>query len=145
MQERVGTTRRTKQAIGDDKRTYEEIVDHMILPLQWERRQHPSPPMANDAADGATHADSVSHNETGDTLEQAACALREEMEHNSVLTQQWLIMRALLAGDALDRYTEACRRIGIPEHPNPTSATDTVAQGPNLSTERLCATSHPSY
>ena len=96
----------------------------MILPLQWERRQHPAPDDDADAdADAANNA--VSHNGTGDTLEQAACALREEMEHNSVLTQQWLIMRALLTGDALDRYTEACRQIGIPENPNPMLEDDT--------------------
>ena len=94
----------------------------MILPLQWERRQHPAP-APDDADDAANNA--VSHNGTGDTLEQAACALREEMEHNSVLTQQWLIMRALLTGDALDRYTEACRQIGIPENPNPMLEDDT--------------------
>ena len=87
----------------------------MILPLQWERR-----PVDATAAVAAAPVDSVSQDGTGDTLEQAACALREEMEQNSVLTEQWLIMRALLTGDALDRYTEACRQNGIPEHPNHT-------------------------
>jgi hypothetical protein len=96
-----------------DKRSYEEIVDRMILPMQWERS-----PASGDRGDEMGMDGTIpeqSHNGTADTIEQAACALREEMEQNNILTQQWLILRALLPDDAMGRYADACRQIGIPE------------------------------
>ena len=100
-------------------------MDRMVLPMQWER---------NHAAEGHEEQDvnennsgaipDPSHCGTTDTVEQAACALREEMEQNGILTQQWLIMRALLTEDAMGRYTEACRQIGIPENPHIPHGTD---------------------
>lgn len=97
-----------------DKRSYEEIVDRMILPLQWER-QHPeviiTPP------DDDQQQSNLPPPSLAGTMEQAVCALREEMENNDVLTRQWLIMRAMLPSEALVQYTEACRQNGIPEIP----------------------------
>ena len=98
-----------------DKRSYEEIVDRMILPLQWER-QHP---------EVTTTTPEDDHPSLGGTMEQAVCALREEMENNHVLTRQWLIMRAMLPSEALVQYTAACRQNGIPETPpTATAATE---------------------
>ena len=83
-----------------DKRTYEQVVEKMVLPLEWEKEQ----PGSEDIDDMAGALDDAPASVgTGDTT-RAAMALLEEMGKNEVLQQELNMAKSLFTADQMQRW-----------------------------------------
>jgi hypothetical protein len=80
-----------------DKRTYAEVVEHMIIPLQWERQHEEEAEPASCTQDATTES-TTSHNRT------AAAALLAEMEENDTLRTQNQILLSLLSPELRQQF-----------------------------------------
>lgn len=96
-----------------DKRTYTQVVDNMVLPLEWERDQHDEENLVGPA--DRPLADPVARSETGDTT-RAAIALYEEIQKNEMLHNQLQVARSLLTVQQLEEWQRRCQSLGyLPE------------------------------
>lgn len=91
-----------------DKMTYEEVVEKMLIPIQWERREQPTPCESDNDETNSTRGTSGSVSAAN---LQAATALLDEMNKNDELRRHIDILMGMLPPEQLQKYQELTSRM----------------------------------